>query len=149
MPDDTFDQHGASDFTELALSRIPSTFGKLAFLAALKQSNTGRYDHPLTALVYGKDQIDAALRQKHREMFYAWLGVALARQTEDVAEYLASQADGQNPLIAQTLQRWVQERSYEKLIPEAVSGPERELFSSDLRAILQLLQVRLGSTQEA
>jgi len=142
-----FDQHHASDFIDLALSRIPSAFEKLAFLAGLRHPNPGRYDDPLAVLVYGEDQIDAALRQKHREMFYGWLGVALARQTEDVAEYLARQADAQYPRVAETLQRWVQERSYEKLIPEAANESERELFSSDLRAILQLLQVRLGSAE--
>jgi hypothetical protein len=37
---------------------------------------------------------------------------------------------------------------YENLIPEAASELERGLFSSDLRAILQLLQIRLGALRE-
>jgi hypothetical protein len=60
-----------------------------------------------------------------------------------VAQYLADQGNGDNAPIAQTIQQWIQERSYEKLIPEAAGEQERDLFSSDLRAILQLLQVRL------
>jgi hypothetical protein len=100
-------------------------------------------------LVYGKDQFDAVLRKRHGEIFHAWLGVPLVTQTEEVAEYLTDQADGQNPRIAQTLERWIQFGLYVNLIPDDASEPERGLFSSDLRAILQLLQVRLGSTGEA
>jgi len=144
----TFDQHGASYFVDLALSRIPSAFGKLAFVASLRQANPGCYHDPLAALVYGKEQVDATLRQKHREMFHAFLGAALATQTEQVAEYLA-RADDEKPRIAQTVRRWFQESLYEELIPATVRESEGELFSSDLRTILQLLQARLGFADEA
>lgn len=144
-----FDPRSTSDFVDVALGQIMPTFGKLAFLAGLRRENSGRYDDPLAALVYGKDQVDAVLRKKHREIFYVWLGVALVTQTEEVAEYLAVQADGENPRIAELLQRWNQYKLYANLIPDDASKPERGLFSSDLRAILQLLQVRLGSTAEA
>jgi hypothetical protein len=69
-------------------------------------------------LVYGKDQVDAVLRKKHAELFCAWLGVALATPTEQVAEYSTDQADGQNPRIVQMLERWIQYRLYANLIPE-------------------------------
>jgi hypothetical protein len=150
LPEQTpFDPLSASNFVDVALGQIAPTFGKLAFLAGLRRENSGRYDDPLAALVYGKDQVDAVLRKKHREIFHVWLGVALVAQTEEVAEYLAVQADGQNPRIAQLLQRWIQYKLYVNLIPEDMSEPAREMFSSDLRAILQLLQVRLGSIAEA
>ena len=144
-----FDPRSTSDFVDVALGQITPTFGKLAFLAGMRRENSGRYDDPLAALVYGKDQVDAVLRKKHREIFHVWLGVALVTQTEEVAEYLAVQADGQKPRIVQLLQRWIQYKPYANLIPDDASEPERGLFSSDLRAILQLLQVRLGSTGEA
>jgi hypothetical protein len=133
----------AADFVDLALSRIPSAFGKLAFVAGLRQMNPDRDYYPAAIAAYGKEQIDAACRWKHREIFYAWQCAPLATQTEEVAQYLADQGNGDNAPIAQTIQQWIQERSYEKLIPEAAGEQERDLFSSDLRAILQLLQVRL------
>jgi hypothetical protein len=136
-------QPSASDFVGLALAQIPSAFGRLAFVAGLKHPNPGRYDDPLAALVFGKDQIDAVLRRKHWEIFSAWLSVALATQSGEVAEYLAGQAHGQKTRIEQTLQVWIQYELYANLIPETASEQERELFSSDVKAILQLLQVRL------
>jgi hypothetical protein len=149
LPEQTpFDPLSASNFVDVALGQIASAFGQLAFLAGLRHENSGRYYDPLADLVYGKDQVDTVLRRKHAELFCAWLGVALATQTEEVAEYLTGQADGENPRIAQMLERWIEYRMYENLIPEAGSELERGLFSSDLRAILQLLQVRLRAVRE-
>jgi hypothetical protein len=149
LPEQTpFDPLSASNFVDVALGQIASAFGQLAFLAGLRHENSGRYYDPLADLVYGKDQVDTVLRRKHAELFCAWLGVALATQTEEVAEYLTDQADGQNPRIAQMLEWWIQYRLYENLIPEGTSKPQRELFSSDITAILQLLQVRLGALRE-
>jgi hypothetical protein len=73
---------------------------------------------------------------------------SLEEDDDMLAEYLTGQADGENPRIAQMLERWIQYRMYETLIPEAASELERGLFSSDLRAILQLLQIRLGALRE-
>ena len=77
---------GISDFVDLALSRIPSTFGKLAFLASLTDEHTGRYGDSLAVLLYGREQTEACLKQKHRETFFAWLRLALAAQTADLTK---------------------------------------------------------------
>src|ERR1700737_1618048 len=70
MPEETFlDNFGPLDFVNLAVSTIPSTFVKLAFLASLKDGNDDRYRDPLAGLVYGDEQIEAALQGKHREIF--------------------------------------------------------------------------------
>ena len=139
MPIHEFD---ASDFVNLALSPSPSTFGRLVLLADLRDHDTD----PLAAELYGKAQIDAALERKHREIFRAWLCLNRAAQMEEVAEYLADQAGNRDATIAQLVHRWTEEKLYEKLRPAGASEPLRELFSSDLRAILQLLQVKLSSS---
>jgi hypothetical protein len=145
MPEETFlDNFGPLDFVNLAVSAIPSTFVKLAFLASLKDGNDDRYRDPLAGLVYGEQKIEAALQGKHREIFSGWLGLGLAEQMAEVAEYLAAQDEDPNALIS----IWLHDKVYESLIPSAVSGAERNLFTSDLKAILQLLQVRLGPAGE-
>jgi hypothetical protein len=137
-----FHEFDASDFVNLALSPSPSTFGRLVLLADLRDHDT----NPLAVELYGKAQIDAALERKHREIFFAWLGLSRAAETEEVADYLADQAGNQDATTAQLVHRWIQEKLYEKLSPTVASEPERELFSSGLRAILQLLQLKLGSS---
>ena len=136
-----FHRPDGSDFADLALSRIPSKFARLAFVAGLiKESLEGDKDS-LAALVYGKDQFYSTLRQKHQETFRDFLISPLARQTEEVAEYLSK---NQSKPTTQILRDWIEERFYKDLIPAAATDQETDLFSSDLRAILNLLLVRLS-----
>jgi hypothetical protein len=68
------DTFNASVFLDRALSRILSTFGNLVFLADLRD-----YTGPIVELPFRKKQIDRALQQKHREIFFIWLGRADGR----------------------------------------------------------------------
>lgn len=138
---DTLD---VSDFVDLAISTIPSTFGKLTFLAGLRDESTGRYTDPLAALLYG-NQLDAVLEQRHREFFLVWLGLNLPTQTTQVAQYLAVDDEDKNTLVEQ----WIEERLYEKLVPPAAKEVERKLFVSDLMTILLLLQRKPNSSGES
>jgi hypothetical protein len=129
------------DAMNLALSRL-STFGKLLLLADLRD----RSPDPLAERLHGKEQTQAALQQKHREIFLAWLGLNLAAQMTEVAEYLTTHCGNHK---AQLVQQWVDERLYEKLIPAAASEGEWVLFTSDLRIILQLLEIRFDPSEES
>jgi hypothetical protein len=134
-----FNKFDASDFVNLALSPIPSTFGRLVLLADMRDQETDQ----LAKMLYGKEQIDEALRQKHREVFFAWLGLSLTAQMEDVAEYLANEGGKNDTTVAKLIHQWAQEKLYERLRPTAAGESEWRLFSSDLRAILQILPKRL------
>jgi len=133
-----------SDFVDLAISKIPSLFGKLTFLAGLRDESTGRYTDPLAALLYG-NQLGAVLEQRHGGFFLAWLGLDLATQTTQVAQYLAVDDEDKTTLVKQ----WIKERGYEKLAPPAAREVERKLFVSDLITILLLLQDKLNSGEES
>jgi hypothetical protein len=139
-----FDKFDASDFVNLALSPIPSKLGRLVFLADMRDHDTDQ----LAKMLYGKDQIDEALRQKHREVFFAWLGLSLTAQIEDVAQYLANEGGKNDTTVAKLIHQWVQEKLYERLRPTAAGESEWRLFSCDLQAILQLL-LRLGFSGES
>jgi hypothetical protein len=135
----------ASDFVNLALSPIPSTFGKLLFLADLRD----HHSEPLADMLYGKEQIQAVLQTKHREIFLAWLALSPRTRIEEVGECLADQAGSKDATIGQLIQQWLQGKLYERLRPSAASDLEYGHFSIDLRAILQRLQVRFGSPGES
>ena len=126
---------GASDFVDRALTQIPTYFGKLKLLADLRDDSTGRYIETLAMFVYGK-QLHVVLEERHREVFFAWLGLDLATQSAEIAQYLAGDDADQSMLTEQ----WIHERRYEPLIPPAAREVERILFVSDLTTILRLLQ---------
>ena len=132
-----------SDFVNLALSRIPSIFGKLALLASLQDEQTGRYGDPLAVLLYGRKQTEDCLKQKHAEIFFAWLRLALAAQTLDLTKCLTSWDDDQNPFTTS----WFDERLPEKLIPGPASEMEHALFMGNLRAAFDSLKTRLVSVE--
>jgi hypothetical protein len=134
---------GISEFVNLALSRIPSTFGKLALLASLKDEQTGRYADPLAVLLYGRKQTEDCLKQKHAEIFFPWLRLALAAQTLDLNKCLTCWKDDQNPLTTS----WFDEKLPEKLIPGLASEMEHALFMGNLRAAFDSLKARLVSVE--
>ena len=47
------DRNAASDLWRNTLSQIPSVFGRLVYLASLRNANNGRYEHHGLALVLG------------------------------------------------------------------------------------------------
>jgi hypothetical protein len=133
-----------SDFVDLAISKIPSSFGKLTLLASLRDASTGRYTDPLVALIYG-NHLHAVLEHRHQDIFFAWLGLGLATQSIQVAQHLADYGPDQNALI----ERWIQERLYDELIPANAGAVERQLFVSDLMTILLLLQSKMNPGGES
>lgn len=138
-----FDKFDASDFVNLALSPVPSKFGRLVLLADMRDGNNDQ----LADMLYGKEPLNAALRQKHREVFAAWLGLSLAARVAAVAEYVANEG-GDDTAIAKLVHRWLEQKLYERLRPIDVGESEWRLFSSELQAILRLL-LRLGLSGES
>lgn len=45
----------AEDLWRRTLSGIPSIYGRLAFLASLRDVNTGRYEHHGLAMIFGAE----------------------------------------------------------------------------------------------
>jgi len=134
---------GISEFVNLALSRIPSIFGKLALVASLRDEHTGRYGDPLAVLLYGRRQTEDCLKRKHAEIFFAWLRLALAAQTLDLTKCLTCWKGDQNPFTTS----WFDERLPEKLIPGPASETEHALFMGNLRAAFESLKDRLVSVE--
>jgi hypothetical protein len=142
----SFEDFDAFDCVNLTISSVPSTFGKLVFLADLLRD---RNIDPLTEALYGKASIEAVLEWKQREIFFAWLGLSLSDQMDDVVEHFASECGENDTNPATLLQHWTHQKLYERLRPTTVGESEWVLFSSDLQVILRLLLVRLGSSEES
>src|ERR1039458_6293181 len=77
----------AADLWRKTLTRIPTYFGRLVFLAALRDEPTGRYTHPPLVQIVGYEITDRTLRHSHHEIFSEWLGFSLAEQKADLDDY--------------------------------------------------------------
>jgi hypothetical protein len=57
------------DLWSRTLSRIPTSFGRLVYLAGLIDVNSGRYKHFGLVQVYSEQEAHEALRKAHTEVF--------------------------------------------------------------------------------
>jgi len=131
-----FDRSAASDLWRNTLSQIPSVFGRLVYLASLRNPNNGNYEHHGLTLVFGEDEANRALKDGHSAVFAEWLTFNLEQQKADLDLYLAGLFEDKR-LVVET---WVRLAPYKNLVPASVRGVERRLYINDLTALVELFR---------
>jgi len=124
-----------ADLWRNTLSRIESIFGRLSYLASLRDPNSGRYEHHGLALVFGADEAHKGLRQSHSEVFAEWLQLDLEAQHADLALYFSGLGEDRSTVIA----TWQQVKHYQTLVPSSIRGLERRLYMANLAVLIQLM----------
>jgi len=135
------DGRAMNDVWQRTLGQIPTAFGKLVYLASLRNANTGCYQHFGLAQLYGADEADRVLRSSHESVFGEWLNFDLASQKSDLDAYLLSVGDDRTTV----LDAWESLSPYKTLTPAAAGDAERFLYASDLEIILEILRNELAS----
>jgi hypothetical protein len=124
------------DFTMTTLAGIPGEFSRLTYMASLRDLSSGRYEHAGLAALYPEDAIQQALNLCHEQIFERVLESPLARQEADLKECLERMPGG----LCGTVAHWLRMEAYRVLIPERAPDYLKELFCSNLRALLEILQ---------
>jgi hypothetical protein len=114
------------------LYQVPTVFGRLALLASLRNTATGRYSHEELLRVLGPEETDRALCNSHHQIFSEWLKFSLAEQKADLDDYLIM-AGGVRYAV-----------DYRHLIPPTARDVERQLYLTDLETLLELLKYEHG-----
>jgi len=114
------------------LLQIPTVFGRLVFLASLRDGETGHYYHPGLAQSIGAEEADRSLCNSHHQVFQQWLRFSLADQRSDLDEFLSY---GKSPRYA---------LPYRRLVPGTAREVERQLYLADLETLLELLRFEHG-----
>jgi hypothetical protein len=127
------------------LVRMSCPFSRLAYLASLRDISTNVYEHAGLAALYPQDAVRQALEQCHQEVFERILEAPLLTQEEDLRAHLRSMPNGSRSAAIQ----WRRLESYRALLP--ANSPEylKELFCSNVRAILEILEKETSSGQAA
>jgi len=123
------------------LSGIFSILGRMARLANLRDSQTGRYYHDKLANQLGEDETDRAIRVTHELLWKDWLRGSLEQQHADVLFFLHDLAADFDRLIA----LWLESRPFLQYLPDSAPEHERVLFISNLKTVLMLLQNQYAS----
>jgi len=124
------------DFTLTTLAGIPSMFSRLAYMASLRDLSSGRYEHAGLAALYPDEGIQQALQLCHEQVFERVLETPLETQERDLRECLEHMPAG----LPTTIAHWRRMEAYRVLMPEREPAYLKELFCSNLRALLEILQ---------
>ena len=130
----------AADLWRHTLTQIPTTFGRLVYLASLRNQNTGVYEHHGLAQVFGAEEADRTLRRSHFEIFSEWLCFGLEQQKNEVTGYLEALDES----LRLVLENWIRFSPYRNFLPASTREAERELYISDLETVLELLRREYG-----
>jgi hypothetical protein len=117
------------------LSQIPTSYGRMVYLAGLVDPNTGRYEYYGCPEHTSPASVSQALQRVHEEIFREWVGYTLERKKADIELYLS----GLEISPAELVDAWLRLAPYKNLVPGSIQGPERHKHVSDIEAILGLL----------
>jgi hypothetical protein len=123
------------DFTVTTLAGIPGEFARLVYVASLRDLSSGRYEHQGLAALYPEEAVQQALQMCHEQIFERILEKPLSGQLEDLRSCLAGMEGG----LAAAVSHWRQLEAYRVLVPEETPDYLKELFFSNLRALLEIL----------
>jgi hypothetical protein len=148
MPSDVFSEPTAEyqsvliEFRE-QVAECCCVFHQLTFLAS-HRDHAGMYwppDRGMNPGIFAR-----VARQLHELIFEEWLAVPLIDQYQEVRTYLAKLSDGRPTILFSMLRS---EAGAAALIPENAIRAQRDLFLSDLRIVMSLLQCQLTDFSSA
>lgn len=123
------------DFSSTTLAMIPSAFARLTYMASLRDLSSGRYEHSGLTAVYPAEAVQQALAQCHEEIFERILESPLEEQDRDLRAHLQAVDSGLCVAVA----HWRKLESYRTLLPLESPDYLKELFCSNIRALLEIL----------
>jgi hypothetical protein len=108
------------------LARIPTHFGRLVYVASLRDPNTGKYVHETVTQLLGLEDADRMLCHLHHKVFSEWLNFGLAEQKADLDAYFSSAG------------RVLSLEECRAFTPPGIRDMEQRLYLTDLELILEL-----------
>lgn len=122
------------------LAGIETQLGRLAYLASLRNPDTGVYEHFGLSERVGASEVDRLIRKSHLETFQQWLCLGLERQKGELEAYFA----GLDRKRHEVLPSWLSLGPYATWVPAESRDVERQLFFGDLETILEIIRTETG-----
>jgi hypothetical protein len=129
------------DLRNRTLARLPGDFSRLVYLASSRDLNTGQYSHDGLAFHFGENVASKAMAACHAEIFQRLVYCSLEDLIEELQSYISSTAERPEDF----LRSWTNLGSYRVTIPLECDEIAVEIFLSNVKVALAILQRRQES----
>jgi hypothetical protein len=130
------ERNALADLWKHTLSQIPSTYGRLVYLASLREANSGVYRHHGLSAAFGREESLSALRKSHEDTFREWLSLPMSAKSADLITHFRNVEE--NP--RQVLTYLARATPYLSQIPDSASPAQRRQFKMEMETLLELIK---------
>jgi hypothetical protein len=144
-PKGMLERSAVADLWKHTLSRIPTAYGRLEYLASLRDANSGVYRHHGLAAAFGRDESVRALRESHEQTFLDWQILSMPEKMGDLREYLLSLEEPSGQVLDYRTHSGLDPRQ----LPASAREADRALFGQELRMLLEMLRNEFAGAPRA
>ena len=135
-PKGMLERNALADLWKHTLSQIPSIYGRVVYLASLRDANSGIYRHHGLSAAFGREESLSALRKSHEDTFREWLNLPLPDKSADLVTYF--QSLDENP--RQVVTYLARAEPYLGQVPDSASRAQRRQFKMEMEILLELIK---------
>lgn len=140
-PKGMLERNALADLWKHTLSQIPSTYGRLVYLASLRDTNSGAYRHHGLSAAFGREESLSAVRKSHDDTFQEWLSLPLSAKSVDLVAHFQNVEE--NPW--QVVTYLARAKPYLSQAPDSASPAQRRQFRVEMEILLDLVKNDSGA----
>lgn len=127
-----------ADLRRRTLPYVPGEIGRLIYLAATRDYNTGKYYHDGLASAFSNEVANQALEECHNEIFRSLVESSLEDIVGQLERYLSSICEEASEIIG----FWERIEPYRIAVPVSSDPLSARLFCSNIKIALAILKSR-------
>jgi len=132
------------DLKSRTLASFSTEMAKLVYLSSTRDYLTGRYYHDGLAFRFTGGLAEVAVGFCHHELFERMVASPLGDLVRELEVFIRSQ----HAMPSEVLDAWKKLQPYRMLVPQSSNPIPRELFFSNIRIALAILESRLEKTPQ-
>ena len=135
-PKGMLERNALADLWKHTPSQIPSIYGRLVYLASLRDANSGVYRHHGLSAAFGREESVSALRKSHEDTFLEWLNLALSAKSADLITHFQNLEENPRQVVAYLARA----TPYLSQVPDSASPAQRRQFKMEMETLLELIK---------